>query len=222
MRFFITGDKHGDWESIYDWAIKFGFDQDSNVCVIILGDAGLFWNLLTRSKAMIDYHEQYFKFNIWFIDGNHENFKILYKYKENPQISEHIRYIPRGTVINTKNFSILCCGGADSIDAYRRIKDISWWEEEKISVEEDINPIPAQYYKYILTHCCPYNIFKKYIPYLVIPGIDQSTITHSSEKALDQLMGKIDYDRWFFAHYHIDQGLDSNFTCVLNDFIELI
>ena len=79
MRFFITGDKHGDWESIYDWAIRFGFDQDPNICVIILGDAGLFWNSPMMSQAMIDYHEQHFKFNIWFIDGNHEKFKILYK-----------------------------------------------------------------------------------------------------------------------------------------------
>jgi hypothetical protein len=38
---------------------------------------------------------------------------------------------------------------------------------------------------------------------------------------LEQLAANMDFDKWFFGHYHVDKQLDDKYTCLLNDFIEL-
>ena len=169
-----------------------------------------------------------------FIDGNHENFDWLSILKKTNtkedglcHISEHIKYIPRGTVLNLKaesgNIKVACCGGADSVDKYRRTKHISWWEQESIT-QEDIDRIPAGYYDYVFTHACPIDVFNENKVYLVdtMLGLDQDKINHNSEERLQELADKIDFRHYFFGHYHIDQDLGGGYRCLLNDFIELI
>ena len=46
--------------------------------VIILGDCGIFWRKDgSDAKSFITYFERYYKFNLYFIDGNHERFPSL-------------------------------------------------------------------------------------------------------------------------------------------------
>lgn len=234
MRWFITGDTHGDLDRIYNWINRMNFNNfDTNI--FIAGDAGICWRKDKRDlKQTIQFHEDNYNFHIWFIDGNHENFDVLKSYEPDEygivNISPHIHYIPRGTGLfiqtDTRVKSILCCGGADSIDKFRRTPHISWWADETITSEniykclehkKDIKKVD-----YIITHCCPYSVFKKYAVYLItLTGIDQGAVEHESELMLDQLAENMDFDKWFFAHYHVDKQLDDKYTCLLNDFIEL-
>ena len=234
MRFFVTGDTHGDIDRIYSWIKRMDFNN-FDINVIIAGDAGICWRRDKKDlKQVIKIHEENYNFHIWFIDGNHENFDVLKSFELDEygivNLSPHIHYIPRGTglylVTDNGIKSAIFCGGADSLDKFRRTPHLTWWADETITQEDidkclnhkqDINKVD-----YIITHCCPYSVFKKYAPYLItLTGIDQKVVDHSSEEMLDQLAENIDCNKHFFGHYHVDKQLDDKYTCLLNDFIEL-
>ena len=138
--------------------------------VIILGDCGIFWRKDdSDAKSFITYFERYYKFNLYFIDGNHERFPSLNALEEDENqmgyISEHIRHLKRGRTYNIQGKKILTIGGADSVDKFRRIEGLSWWKDEAIT-DEDVARVEPGYYDYVLTHCCPSHIFNEYKAYL--------------------------------------------------------
>lgn len=231
MRWFATGDVHGDWFRIWHWLEKMDFAQDENIAVIILGDAALYWNPSKfDAERIIKRHEENYKAHIYFLDGNHENFDLL---KQLPidtdgvaHISEHIHYLPRGFAgwihTETGKSKICVCGGADSIDKFRRVEGISWWADETIT-KEDIAKIPVGSYMYVLSHCCPRSVFEDNKVYLAtLSNIPENSVWHESEDRLEELKDKILYDKWLFGHYHVDKDLDGKHRAILNDFVELI
>ena len=225
-----TGDTHGDWNRIYDFIDKHKLNEESTG-IVILGDAGLFWqNNKKDAQEKIAYHEAFNFFHIFFIDGNHENFKLLKQIEIDTatgmgEISEHIHYLPRGfnwqPIVNNKQLNILCCGGADSVDRHLRIEGLSWWSEEAISAE-DIKKIDSSIqYDYVLTHCCPIDIFNQYKVFLTTLNLNENIIDHNSEIKLQELCNKIVFNKWLFGHYHQDIQLNDKFQCLLWNFIEL-
>ena len=233
MAIFVRGDVHGNFNEITDFIDRFKLNE--NDTIIVLGDFSLYWQKNGKdAKSFIDYYEANYTTYILWIDGNHENFDLIDQLPNKTdapfkQCSEHIHYIPRGTVfyLHTPDGikSCLACGGADSVDKFRRIKHLTWWEQETITKEninECIDRTRGQHIDYVFTHCCPLSIFKKYAPWLInISGVDQSKVNHDSEERLDELMNAIDFDKWYFGHYHINKQLDDKFTCLFTDFIQL-
>ena len=234
MRWFVTGDTHGNFERIYNWIEKLDFNN-IDINIIIAGDAGICWRKDKKDlNQIIQLHEDNYNFHIWFIDGNHENFDVLKEFQPDEygivNLSSHIHYFPRGSgvYIQTDNGtkSILCCGGADSVDKTLRTPHIGWWADEAITFE-DIDKCLAHKkdvdkFDYVITHCCPYSIFLAYSAYLItLTSINQKAVDHSSELMLDNLANEINFDKWYFGHYHVDKQLTDKYRCVLNDFIEL-
>ena len=233
MATYIKGDVHGVLSELTEFIDRFELNKKDTI--IVLGDLGLYWDKNNKyANSFINYYEENYTTNILWIDGNHENFDLIEQLPDEPgtpfkRCSKHIHYIPRGTVfkIDTDNGikTCLACGGADSVDKFKRFKHISWWEQETIT-DEDINKcinnIKDTHIDYVFTHCCPQSIFTKYAPKLItLLGIDQKFINHNSEKQLDKLMENIDFGEWYFAHYHIDKRLDDKFHCIFEDFIRI-
>lgn len=224
MATFLKGDIHGNLFEIIDFINRFNLGKNDNI--IILGDCGIAWR---KDKKDLDqniklWNEYGNGVKLYFIDGNHENFNILNSLPiENNmgKIADNIYHLRRGQVYEFENKKILVCGGADSIDKYRRIENFTWWKEEAIS-QETIDDIPAGHYDYVLTHCCPRSIFDNNRVYLsTLQFLDENKINHNSEDMLEQLKNKITFDHWFFAHYHINRNLDEKFTCLFEDFREV-
>lgn len=224
MATFLKGDIHGNLFEIIDFINRFNLGKNDNI--IILGDCGIAWR---KDKKDLDQNIKLWNecgngVKLYFIDGNHENFNILNSLPiENNmgKIADNIYHLRRGQVYEFENKKILVCGGADSIDKYRRIENFTWWKEEAIS-QETIDDIPAGHYDYVLTHCCPRSVFEKNKIYLsTLQFLDENKINHSSEDMLEQLKSKITFDHWFFAHYHINRNLDEKFTCLFEDFMEV-
>lgn len=224
MATFLKGDIHGNLFEIIDFINRFNLGKNDNI--IILGDCGIAWR---KDKKDLDQNIKLWNecgngVKLYFIDGNHENFNILNSLPiENNmgKIADNIYHLRRGQVYEFENKKILVCGGADSIDKYRRIENFTWWKEEAIS-QETIDDIPAGHYDYVLTHCCPRSIFEKNRIYLsTLQFLDENKINHNSEDMLEQLKNKITFDHWFFAHYHINRNLDEKFTCLFEDFREV-
>ena len=224
MATFLKGDIHGNLFEIIDFINRFNLGKNDNI--IILGDCGIAWR---KDKKDLDQNIKLWNecgngVKLYFIDGNHENFNILNSLPiENNmgKIADNIYHLRRGQVYEFENKKILVCGGADSIDKYRRIENFTWWKEEAIS-QETIDDIPAGHYDYVLTHCCPRSIFEKNKIYLsTLQFLDENKINHNSEDMLEQLKNKITFDHWFFGHYHINCNLDEKFTCLFEDFREV-
>ena len=224
MATFLKGDIHGNLFEIIDFINRFNLGKNDNI--IILGDCGIAWRKDKKDLAQNIklWNECGNEVKLYFIDGNHENFNILNSLPiENNmgKIADNIYHLRRGQVYEFENKKILVCGGADSIDKYRRIENFTWWKEEAIS-QETIDDIPAGHYDYVLTHCCPRSVFEKNRIYLsTLQFLDENKINHSSEDMLEQLKSKITFDHWFFAHYHINRNLDEKFTCLFEDFMEV-
>ena len=224
MATFLKGDIHGNLFEIIDFINRFNLGKNDNI--IILGDCGIAWRKDKKDLAQNIklWNECGNGVKLYFIDGNHENFNILNSLPiENNmgKIADNIYHLRRGQIYEFENKKILVCGGADSIDKYRRIENFTWWKEEAIS-QETIDDIPAGHYDYVLTHCCPRSVFEKNKIYLsTLQFLDENKINHSSEDMLEQLKSKITFDHWFFAHYHINRNLDEKFTCLFEDFREV-
>lgn len=230
IRWLVTGDIHGDLTRIWNFIEKVNIN-DENCNIIIAGDAGLCWRNDKKDLELhIKFHETRYKTHIYFIDGNHENFKILKSLPVDKtgiaHLSKHIHYIPRGSrmILDFGDYTktLLAIGGADSIDKYRRTPGLNWWKDEQIT-KEDIKDITG-YFDYVISHCCPTSIFKKNKIYLcTLSNIidDSNPEYHISEEMLEKLKQNIIFDKWFFGHYHVDRQINDNFTCLFNNFIEL-
>ena len=226
MAIYVTGDKHQKFDPILFFADKMKLTK--NDYVIVLGDMGLFWRKDKRdANAFIDYFEQHYEFNLYFIDGNHENFTILHSLEEDENhmgiVSEHIRHLKRGRRYNIDGKDILALGGADSVDKFRRTPGLSWWEEEAIT-DEDVGRVDPTHYDYVLTHTCPTSIFENYKVYLCTLGNivdDEDPEFKISNNKLEQVYNFIDFEHWYFGHYHVDIDLDEQFTCLFNEWREL-
>ena len=223
-RWFVTGDCHGDLSKI--WRFIKRFDLGSESRIIVCGDMGIYWDKSQKdANYMIkQYEENCNGVQLFWIDGNHENFDIIDTFeKPYHKCSPHITYISRGTniftKINDKIANLLFLGGADSIDKAWRTEGIGWWPQEQIR-EEDIEGLAGKY-TFVFTHCCPYSIFNSHRGFLCQHGGEFRDVNHTSEEMLDRLKDEITFKHWFFGHYHINMKLNDQFTCLLDDFIEL-
>ena len=230
-RTFVTGDCHGDLSRLWRFIKKFDLGKGDNI--IVLGDFGIFWRKDERdSKYWIQlYEEKCNEVDLYWLDGNHENFDIIKNWNCGKNIydnSEHIHYCPRGfeTFIDVdcgdhmEARKALFIGGADSVDKFRRTKHLSWWEDETIT-DNDINGIKGAYY-YVFSHCCPRSIFDTNKVYLcTLANINENNATHQSEDKLEELKNNILYENWWFGHYHVNKKLDDKHMCLFEDFVEL-
>ena len=148
----------------------------------------------------------------------HENFDILNSLPINNNegiLSEHIRWLKRGTVKIFENKKCLFIGGAESLDKDRRIEHLSWWKEESIA-EEDIKSIEKDNYDYVFTHCAPRSTLDEYLYLLADFIFDQDAISHNSEDKLELIKNSVTFDQWWFGHYHKNLRLDDNFMCLFD------
>ena len=224
MATFLKGDIHGNLFEVIEFINRFELGENDNI--IILGDCGIAWR---KDRKDLDqniklWNEYSNGVKLYFLDGNHENFNILNSLPiENNmgKIADNIYHLRRGQIYEFEGKKILVCGGADSIDKYRRVENFTWWKEETIS-QETIDNIPAGHYDYVLTHCCPRSIFDNNRVYLsTLQFLNENKINHNSEDMLEQLKDKITFDHWCFGHYHINRNLDNKFTCLFEDFKEV-
>lgn len=220
---FISGDAHGNFDKIYNFARK--MQLSTNDSIIILGDMGLCWR-----KDMQDFHyntqlwESFkYKCKLFWLEGNHENYDIIQKLPEENNMrkcSDNIYMLERGQVYDFEGKKILTIGGADSVDKFRRIRHLSWWEQEQISDEDVAAALAYKNEKldYVFSHAAPAAIVDKYKYILCQLSLDEDAIDHTSENQLEILRQNLNFEHWGFGHYHTDIHLDDTYFCLFNTF----
>lgn len=216
---FIRGDTHGDFDFLPYFCEKEHTTTED--LMIILGDAGINY-YGKKSKREIALKEMLSKMPItlFCIRGNHEDRPTsrqnTMKYGHRSEVEgeelyyeeayPNILYAADGGsyVINDKQF--LTIGGAYSVDKfYRLMNGWKWVPDEMLSAEEQAilySHLRGKSFDYVLTHTCPID----WEPTdLFIQGLDQSEIPKDMENFLQAIEQEINYEHWYFGHYHADR-----------------
>lgn len=215
---YITGDTHGDFNRIYDFCCKNKTKKED--LLIILGDSGI--NFSGREKDRVKkVFLSKLPITLFCIHGNHEQRAstiesyhektfcggIVYQEKMYP----NILFAKDGEIFHLNGSKAIVIGGAYSVDKNMRLKNgYGWWADEQPSpkikryVEKQLE---ANGWKVdvVLTHTTPY----KYEPIeAFLPEVDQSTVDNSTEKWLDTIEERLEYQKWYCGHFHTMKRID--------------
>ncbi len=206
--------------------------------LIICGDFGFVWydetspELKRQGDLLLDMLAQK-PYEILFVDGNHENFDLLYAYPEIEryggtvhQIRKNIFHLQRGRIYTIENKTFFTFGGAYSIDKASRMGlPKAWWPQELPSGEEydrGLATLKAVDFSvdYIVSHTAP-NTALEMLRYTLPPRERDSfwLDPHDMElrSYLDMIWHNARFKRWYFGHWHIDCHLTEKARALLFD-----
>lgn len=221
---YITGDTHGEFDEFMNRLAKYNLTPSDTV--IVCGDFGFVWGDPYHNAMLKELSKQ--NFTICFVDGNHENFEILYMHPEEDwhggrihRVERNVIHLMRGQIFEIEGKTFFTFGGAYSRDKYMRRKNISWWEQELPTNEEyktAANNLEAAGYRvdYVLTH---------QIPNRIIYALNFAPDPHDCELTgfFDWLYSEsLTFDKWFAGHWHIDRSFNDGRFNILYDEVVVI
>jgi hypothetical protein len=216
-----------DYKKIGEWRKLMKNDLTLDDYLVICGDFAITWDPKTLRYLLREVYGN-FPCTILWVDGNHENFDILFsQFKEEPWmdgkvrwISDRILHLSRGEIFVLPNGrKIFSFGGAKSTDrGYDTGYNRGWWPQELPTQEEYQNALKnlakhKSKVDYIFTHDGPPSMSS------VITGMWRET-DPKFEYMLERFAQTIDFTGWYFGHHHADKSFDK-FHCVYNSIIEL-
>lgn len=248
---YITGDCHREFGRFSTKNFPEQNEMTKDDFVIICGDFGGIWDKDKESKEEKYYLDWLNNkaFTTLFVDGNHENFDRLYSYPvvewhggKVHEIRSSVLHLMRGQVFNINGKSIFAFGGASSHDIsggildpddpdYKktkkeldqgwmpyRINHISWWQEElasKAEMEEGWKNLAAHDFKvdFIISHCCATST-------QFLLGGPMFTADAETDY-LKEIQQKVDFQRWFFGHYHDNRNVTSKEVLLYEQIIRI-
>lgn len=210
---YVTGDTHGMAARLSHDTLPFAAEWTKNDYLIVCGDFGFLYSGGSREELFL--RELSFRpYNILFVDGNRDNYRLLNKYPVAPwhgglarKIRRNVIHLLRGQVYTLGGKTLFTMGGGFSIDRYRRVEGTSWWPEELPSAEEYETArrnlqTAGMRVDAIITHAAPASAMEN------ISG------DHAGEQELNDFLEwvkrNVAYSRWYFGHLHIDAPMEEN------------
>lgn len=232
---FVTGDLHGSVDigkinpkSKFRRTYK---DLTKKDYLIICGDFGVIWKGKPddEEKRLLGYLDEC-PWTTLFIDGNHENFDRLKKYKKSEwkcgqiqKITDSVYHLMRGQVFEIENKTFFTMGGGKSYDQNMRTPYVSWWPEEIPNFLECVEGMKnLEKYNnevdYFITHTCSHRI----MDFFIKKNIFRNVWEDHTFGVLDEFEKIATIRRhWFFGHFHKDVQFGGNVTCLYNKVIKL-
>lgn len=222
---YVTGDVHGSLD-IGKLSTQ-RFPQLKSLTksdyVIVCGDFGLVWD---NRKSDLYWREWLSEkpFTTLWVDGNHENFDLLYQFPVSEKFGGKVReiapdvfHLERGQVLTIDDKKFFVMGGAESHDKAYRKEHVSWWKEEMPTIEEmrrGVDALNACNWSvdYVISHCAPRSV--------------QMTINHLFDSDplvsfLEIVRMDLNFKKWFFGHYHIDKRIGDQFYAIYNSIVPI-
>ena len=218
MSIYITGDVHGDFSELQQWCSA--MKPRKNDIIVILGDVTLNYfgdgRDSQRKKLANTFGPQ-----IFCIHGNHEmrpedagGYEPIDwhggKAWQQPEFPNLI-FAKDGEIYELVGRKVIVLGGAYSVDKQIRIlRGYKWFQNEQTSDEikrYSEKQLADTDWKVdaVFSHTCPY----KYRPLeAMLHGLDQSKVDTSTEEWLDQIEDRLDYQKWYCGHWHINKRID--------------
>lgn len=214
---YITGDTHGDAARFVGNNMGDAAWTEEDV-LIVCGDFGFVFTGSEREEANLDFLAQK-PYTICFCDGNHENFPLLFSYPEElwcggrvHRLRKNVLHLMRGEIYEIQGKKVFAMGGAYSIDRAYRNLGRSWWEEELPSEEEcdrawENLESRGMKVDLVITHTAPA---------AAVHSMGKFPDYHEEnfQRFLRKLYLNLDFDRWYFGHWHEDRVLNDQFIAV--------
>jgi len=153
----VLGDIHNNLGVIYDYIDSIGFCDTS---IIQVGDFG--YNFTNEQLVELNNYLEKTDNNLYVVRGNHDNLYNHYPKKNYTEFSDkldNIRFLKDYETLEWNNKTILCIGGAISIDRKDREENISWWKNEAVEYI-DFKELPKNV-DIVISHTNP-SSFKPY------------------------------------------------------------
>lgn len=222
---YITGDTHipVDIQKLSVKRFPEQKEMTKNDYVIICGDFGGVWDGSNEEKYWIKWLKSK-NFTTLFIDGNHENFEMLYNLPIAElgggfvhKVDDGIYHLIRGEVYTIDENKFFVLGGASSHDKKYRIEGKNWWKEELPTAEEykkAQEKIFAHNFRfdYIITHSAPTSVQNN-----ISPDYEINELT----AFLEEIKNTVAYKKWFIGHYHQDKAVDEKHIAIFNSIIRI-
>lgn len=223
-KFYVTGDVHADIDikKLYRTGNTIMNRLKPEDYLVICGDFGAIWDGSKEDDKILDWYARQ-PYTILFVDGNHENFNLLNAYPVEQwcggnihRIRPNLIHLMRGQYYTIEGKTFLTMGGALSTDRVLRTENVDWWAAERAS-DEEIQTLYKTLSEhdsvdYIITHCAPTTV----LPYLS-PYYDNDVMTD----LLDHIYYNIDFQYWYFGHYHCTMYMKQRLCCLYNKVIEM-
>jgi hypothetical protein len=167
----------GDWHGNRYWALnviqrvpQLLADEPQRL-VLHLGDFGI-WpgdegrRYLTAVSAALEQAGA----QLWFIDGNHEDFNQLAWLAASAApgslvpVWQRIWLLPRGHRWDWHGRRWLACGGGVSLDAATRVAGRDWWPQEEITAPQEALIISGGQADVMVCHDCPSGVRHDFPP----------------------------------------------------------
>ena len=236
-RVFVTGDKHGDFKSEYDYRKIEAFcntvGTTQNDVMIVLGDHGVHYDGAWSDEKGL---KKLSKLPITFvmIRGNHDrrpipSWRKLFAasdtghFYEDP-LAENVLYTHEYGWYTFGGVQCFVIGGAYSVDKYYRLEmanaghtGYKWFYDEQLDEHERDEAQKMLFTGFrtgepitIMSHTCPLN-FKP--TKNLIAQVDQSTVDDTMERWMDTLYIRalelgLPLTRWYCGHWHIDKTFE--------------
>lgn len=228
MSFILSGDTHGtlDIGKIVHFFEERGDAFGKEDYLIICGDVGVcgFETLEENETRRI---LRNLPVTTLFIDGNHENFEQLHSYGVEIWnggkvhfIENNIIHLMRGQVFVIDGTTFFTFGGAYSMDRMSRTEGLSWFPEEipsREEYEEGWKNLEKADFKvdYVLTHTGPGEV----VAAMGYGGLSDEDMELC--RYLQNVADRIDFEAWYFGHFHEDAEVEDMFFCLYDEIIEI-
>lgn len=220
MSFPLTATKiafAGDWHGQYTymrracyWAHKKGAEV-----IVQVGDFG-FWKDSAAYDILNAQLEEWGMY-LLFIDGNHENFPLLYNTPLNNDgvrpIRDRIIHLPRGFRWSWYIYTFTALGGAHSIDKDYRFDGVDWFKEEDITVDDMKKTVDGGPTDFLITHDSPYSANTPLDPAFAAQFSDQQV--HECDLSrwmLEKVCQGITPTWIVHGHYHVDYEAETKWN----------
>lgn len=217
---YITGDMHGDEDRLYDKNMRKLKEGD---ILIICGDFGFIWSGDEKEKKLLDYLGSR-KYTVCFLDGTHENYNLLSKYRETVwkggrvhRICGNLFHMCRGQIFNIEGLRYFTFGGGESPDKELRTEHETWWRDELPSTEEmaagaeAIDEVGCEV-DVILTHEPPTLVKSS-----ILLRLGQADRINKLNGYLDEINRSCKFKRWYFGSVHEDRVITPRHIAVFNE-----
>lgn len=217
---YVTGDMHGDRSRLDKKRLKALRAGDT---LIVCGDFGFLWDD-SRAEQKFLYKLSKRPYNIFFIDGTHENFELLYRCPVEEKfggkvhaIADNICHLMRGQIYDIEGKTVFAMGGGQNPD---RDPDEELEENtphyeipNKTEMLTAVENLEKHNYKIdlIITHEPPSKI--KDFLLLSENGVSGPTALRAF---FDELSAQAEYGKWFFGSMHTDKFISPSITAVFN------
>lgn len=227
---YITGDTHGriDIRKLSSAGLaRAGVEPTGEDYLIVCGDFGLVfhWQGQTpEERYWLDWLGRKPFAKVLFVDGNHENFDRLSSFPVEEwngglvhRVTDSVFHLMRGCVFEVDGRRFLTMGGARSVDRAWRKEGKTWWPQE-MPGEDDLRRAErsldscGRKVDFVVTHCAPTTIQRR---------IDGSFEPDVLTDYLDRVRREVDFERWFFGHYHVDVDFPGGFTALYDRILPL-